>query len=268
MRSVYHRTVARTSDATATPALTLAGVTVEADGRTRLAHVDLNVAPGEIVGVAGVAGNGQRELYEVALGLVQPSHGSVTVNGRPLGRSAIRDARRGGAVGIPEDPVADTVVPSLSVLAHMAVEDLAALSGRSGIDWAKATERLAMIGERSGLKLAAGHRELSTLSGGNIQRVVLARALGRTNVPLVVAACPCRGLDVSSARQTQELLVDQAVAGAGVLLISEDLDELLAVADRIVVIHEGRIVGDLPAAMADRYLLGQLMLAGTLEDAA
>jgi general nucleoside transport system ATP-binding protein len=262
------RTVSRTIDQSAVLALSMVGVSVEVAGRHLLTSVDLTVAPGEIVGVAGVAGNGQRELYEVALGLTRPTLGTVVVNGRTLGRNALAQARNAGAVGIPEDPAADAVVPSLSVVAHLAVEDLDNLSGPGGVDWAKASEHLDGIGTRSGLELAEGHRELSTLSGGNIQRVVLARALGGPNVPLVVAACPCRGLDVASARQTQELLIDQAAAGAGVLLISEDLDELFAIADRIIVIHNGRIVGNLQAVNADRAVLGQLMVAGVSEQAA
>jgi general nucleoside transport system ATP-binding protein len=141
------------------------------------------------------------------------------------------------------------------------------LCRRSGVDRAAALRRLGEIAQRSNLALASGERELATLSGGNIQRVVLARALGGDRPSLIVAACPCRGLDVASARQTQELLLTHAANGAGVLLISEDLDELLSLADRIVVLQEGRVTGVVTTSDADRYQLGQLMLATQPVDA-
>jgi simple sugar transport system ATP-binding protein len=103
---------------------------------------------------------------------------------------------------------------------------------------------------------------VTTLSGGNIQRVMLVRALGAP-ATLVVAAYPCRGLDIASTRRTQELLLEQRAQGAGVLLISEDLDELLELSDRLAVLHGGRIAGILDPATADRYEIGRLMLEGT-----
>jgi general nucleoside transport system ATP-binding protein len=253
------------------PILRLDNVSVLSTQSIGLDRVTLAVRPGEVVGIAGVAGNGQRALYETALGLLKPTAGTVAIHGEVLSRRRpIVDARRLGAVGVSEDPVSDAVVPGLDVSAHLVVDDVEALCRRSGVDQAAAATRLAAIAKRTKLALASGERELATLSGGNIQRVVLARALGGERPALIVAACPCRGLDVASARQTQELLLDHAAAGAGVLLISEDLDELLSIADRIVVLQDGRVVGEVAAADADRYELGQLMLAagpGT-EDAA
>jgi simple sugar transport system ATP-binding protein len=102
---------------------------------------------------------------------------------------------------------------------------------------------------------------VATLSGGNVQRVILVRALGRA-ANLVVAAYPSRGLDIASTRRTQELLLEQRAAGAGVLLISEDLDELLELSDRVVVLHHGRVAGEVDPRHADRYEIGRLMLTG------
>jgi general nucleoside transport system ATP-binding protein len=258
----------RDSGAATGPVLRFDNVTVASDERVGLHGVALTVQPGEIVGVAGVAGNGQRELYEAALGLVTATAGTVAIQGEPLGRRRpIADARRLGAVGVPEDPVSDAVVPGLDVSSHLVVEDVNGLCRRSGVDRAAALRRLGEIAQRSNLALASGERELATLSGGNIQRVVLARALGGDRPSLIVAACPCRGLDVASARQTQELLLTHAANGAGVLLISEDLDELLSLADRIVVLQEGRVTGVVTTSDADRYQLGQLMLATQPVDA-
>ena len=258
----------RRFDATAPPALELRGASAgrPGGGRSALDGLDLVVRQGEIVGVAGVSGNGQSELFTLALGLVPTDSGEVLIGGRLLGPDGPRRARVLGAVGIPEDPITDAVVPGLDVTAHVVLDDIGAVASRGGIDWGAASDRLSALTSSTGLRLAAGDREMATLSGGNIQRVVLARALGRPSNKLVVAACPCRGLDVASARQTLQLLQDQAEAGAGVLLISEDLDELLAVADRIIVLHGGRLVGELDATTADRYVIGQLMLNGFISD--
>ena len=246
----------------AIPALALEGVTVRHHGRVAaLADVDLQVGAGELVGVAGVAGNGQRELYEVALGLVAPAAGRVVVGGRELGAGRARDAIAAGAVGVPEDPVGDAVVPGLSVRDHVALTSLRSYRKGLGIDWRAVEAELAERNATTGLRVAAAHRQVATLSGGNIQRLMLVRALG-TPAPLVVAAYPSRGLDVTTARRTQELLLGQRAAGAGVLLISEDLDELLELSDRIVVLHAGRISGTVTPATTDRYEIGRLMLHG------
>ncbi|MDQ6728391.1 MAG: ABC transporter ATP-binding protein [Actinomycetota bacterium] len=245
----------------AAPALQLRGVSVRGDGgHTALEGVDLTIAGGELVGVAGVAGNGQRELYEVALGLRAPMSGQVLVAGADVSGGA-RAAIAAGAVGIPEDPVADAVVPGLSVAEHMALADLRSVRKGLGIDWAKVRGRLATLDERTGLRMAGPGRQVAELSGGNIQRVVLTRALG-VDARLVVAAYPSRGLDVATTRRTQELLLERRAAGAGVLVISEDLDELLELSDRVLVLHAGRVAGIVRPGEADRYAIGELMLRG------
>ncbi|MGH9156445.1 MAG: ABC transporter ATP-binding protein [Acidimicrobiales bacterium] len=249
--------------ATAAAALELRQVTVRAGSEVpRLAGIDLEVRAGELVGVAGVAGNGQRELYEVALGLLAPTIGQVLVGGRVVaGTGAPRAAIAAGAVGVPEDPVSDGVVPGLSVAEHVALADLARYGKGVGIDWKQVRSRLGELDERTGLGVAAPGRTVATLSGGNIQRVMLVRALGAPTA-LVVAAYPSRGLDIASTRRTQELLLEQRGAGAGVLVISEDLDELLELSDRLVVLHGGSIAGVVDPRTTDRYEIGRLMLEG------
>jgi ABC-type uncharacterized transport system ATPase subunit len=111
------------------------------------------------------------------------------------------------------------------------------------------------------LRMAARHRVLGELSGGNIQRVVLTRALG-TRATVVVAAYPSRGLDIATTRRTQELLIEQRDAGAAVLVVSEDLDELLSISDRIAVLHDGHLAGVVRPGETDRYAIGQLMVGG------
>ncbi len=247
-----------------TPALVLSGVTVRRGKEVpTLSGVDLTVAAGELVGVAGVSGNGQRELYEVALGLLAPTEGEVTIAGQavPAGSAAPRRAIALGAAGVPEDPITDAVVPGLSVSDHIALTDLASYRKGVGIDWRKVRDSLSALDAQTGLKVAAGRRVVATLSGGNIQRVMLVRALGAPQA-LVVAAYPSRGLDIASTRRTQELLLEQRARGAGVLLISEDLDELLELSDRLAVLHAGAIAGIVDPRTADRYDIGRLMLHG------
>ncbi|HEY2332090.1 MAG TPA: ABC transporter ATP-binding protein [Acidimicrobiales bacterium] len=241
-----------------TSPLVLTGVSAAGGG---LVDVDLEVRPGELVGIAGIAGNGQRQLYEVALGLRDLTKGNVMVAGTPLGKApaAARRAILALAVGVPEDPVADAVVPGLTVAEHMALGDLPRYRKGLGTDWAKVRADLAEVDERSDLRVAAPDRVVGSLSGGNIQRVMLVRALGGSP-SLVVAAYPSRGLDVATTQRTRELLLEQRASGAGVLLISEDLDELFALSDRIAVLHEGAIVGMVDPAHTDRYEVGRLML--------
>ena len=248
------------------PALSLVDVVVKSeDGATRLKGLTLDVRRGEILGVAGVAGSGQRELYDVALGLCDPESGTVEVCGTAIDGAQSRAALAAGAVGIPEDPVVESVVPGLDVAAHLAMERLASFRKRLGIDWGKVRSTAAALDERTGLRMVDSRRQLAELSGGNIQRVILTRAFG-TDGDLLVAAYPSRGLDIATTRRTQELLVERRGAGAGVLFISEDLDELLELSDRIAVFHDGELTGIVEPASTDRYEIGRLMLGGAEAD--
>ena len=244
------------------PVLELRDASAHADrGHLALKGVDLEVRPGEIVGVAGVAGSGQRELCELALGLRPASSGSARLGDLEGAQLTPRAAIAGGAVSIPEDPVAESVVSGLSVLEHMVLDGRPAPRRRLGIDWRAVGTRTDELDRRVGLRIAPRHRKLGSLSGGNIQRVVLTRELGQDAV-LVVAAYPSRGLDIANTRRTQETLLEHRARGAAVLVVSEDLDELLALADRIAVMHDGHVVGIVDAAGADRMSLGRLMLGG------
>jgi simple sugar transport system ATP-binding protein len=221
--------------------------------------VTLTVRKGEILGIAGVSGNGQRELYEVALGLRPAASGSVKIGTTEVtGPVAAIEA---GAVGVPEDPVADAVVPGLSVAEHMALANLKKFRKGLGIDWKSVKESLGALEETAQLRMQGADRTLADLSGGNIQRVMLTRSLA-TSAPFVAAAYPSRGLDVATTRRTQELLLEQRASGAGVLFISEDLDELMELSDRIAVLHSGMVAGIVVPNETDRYEIGRLMLGG------
>lgn len=241
--------------------LEVTGVSADGDHGAMAVHeASLSLRAGEVLGIAGVAGSGQRELCEVILGLRTATAGTVRIAGKEIGASPAQ-ARAAGAVGVPEDPVADSVVGDMSVLEHMALRGVDIPSGIAGIDWPAIRRWTTDANERVRLRMAAIDRKVSTLSGGNIQRVILTRVFA-DDAALIIAEYPSRGLDVINTQRTQELLIERASEGAGVLVVSEDLDELMSIADRIAVMHEGKIMGVVDAAHTDRFAIGQLMLGG------
>ena len=227
-------------------------------GRSKhvLDGVSLSVQRGEIVGVAGVSGNGQTELVDVLCGLRRPTSGTVEVNGVDVTGAAPGAVIAAGLGRLTEDRHA-SVVPRLSVEQNLVLEDLPRFRRRGLLDRAAIRAHATALIERFSIK-AAPTDPVGSLSGGNIQKVLLARALARDPVALV-ASQPTRGLDVGATEFVHTELLARRAAGGGVLLISEDLEELLALADRIVVMFEGQLVGELPAADATPEVLGLLM---------
>jgi len=244
----------------AEPVLALTDVWAASDkGPDALQGVSLAVNAGEILAVAGVAGNGQSELAQVLQGLRQTRRGSVLLKGQNLAGLSAGEIVKRGVGHIPEDRQGG-VVGEMTVAENLVLPYLADFT-RNGqlnhsaiIDHAKQ-----MIAE---YQIKAGPQDrIRTLSGGNMQKVILARSLHR-NPALVVAVDPTRGLDIGATDYVRSRLLEQRGRGAAVLLISEDLDEILALADRIAVIYEGRIVGEVKAAEATPEALG-LMMAGS-----
>jgi len=232
-------------------------------GDAAVRGASLVVCAGEIVAVAGVAGNGQRELAETIAGIRAPTAGSLLVGGKQLRGGDPRAAIAAGVAYVPEDRLGTGVAPGLSIAWNLV------LKSYRGPDasWGQLL-RLRNIRENA-VELIHRHRiaapgpatSARLLSGGNLQKVVLAREFsGRPQ--LVVAASPTRGLDVGAIETVHEYLRDAAADGAGVLLISEDLDEILTLADRIVVMYEGAIVGETTRAAASVEELGLLMAGG------
>ncbi|MGH2452194.1 MAG: ABC transporter ATP-binding protein [bacterium] len=231
-------------------------------GRDALQGVSFIVRRGEILGIAGVAGNGQRELVEVATGLRPASAGRVRVLGRDVTNRSARAVHEAGVAHIPEERVRMGIVPGMSVGENLVLNRYRYPPFSRGpfLD-APAVTRFAerMIAEYE-IATPGPHAQARHLSGGNIQRLILAREL--SGAPgLIVAAHPTFGLDVSATEQIQTLLLQRRAEGAGVLLVSEDLEEVLTLSDRIAVLFEGRIVGTVEAAEADREQIG-LMMAG------
>jgi general nucleoside transport system ATP-binding protein len=226
-----------------------------------LRGVDFEVHPGEILGVAGVAGNGQRELTDLLTGAAVADRGRISVAGRPLSGLGPRAYREAGIVPVVADPLREFVVPGLTLAEHAALWESSGSTHPFRFDFRGASRRLAEKGERLRLPLAPPTRKLSELSGGNIQRVLLTLALGDTAKVLVVSY-PTRGLDVRTTEMTRALLLTARQAGTAVLLVSEDLDELMSLSDRILVLAHGRVSGVTDGAAADRRRLGQLMTGG------
>jgi simple sugar transport system ATP-binding protein len=238
------------------PVLSIRGLRLAGRGKDVLSGIDLAVAAGEIVGLAGVSGNGQTELVQVLCGLESPTAGSVQVNGVDITGADPERVMDAGLGRITEDRHA-CVVAKLSVAQNLVLEDLPRFRRGLLLDRKAIRAHAQRLIDRFGIR-ATPDDPIGTLSGGNMQKVLLARALDRDPVALV-ASQPTRGLDVGATEFVHGQLLARRTAGAGVLLVSEDLEELLALSDRIVVIYEGSLVGELPAAQATPQRLGLLM---------
>lgn len=229
-------------------------------GLDALRGISLELRRGEIVGVAGVAGNGQAELIEVVAGLRQPTAGRIWLDGQEVTRLGPRARYAAGVAHIPEDRNQMGVAPSLRVAENLILRQYRSPPFvRCGlIDW-RAVRRFAEAAIRD-YAVATPSPDAPTrlLSGGNVQKLILARELSGTP-KLVVAAHPTYGLDISATAQTHALLRQQRDRGAAVLLVSEDLDELLQLSDRIAVLFAGRLAGVLAACEASEARLGLLM---------
>ena len=242
--------------------LEISGLTlVEDSGVTVLDGVDLDVRSGEIVAVAGVQGNGQTELTEVVLGLVRPTSGTITLDGRELAGRSVRQVLDAGVGFVPEDRSTDGVIGSFTVAENLVLDLFrsapygSGLAYRPGAVHDNARSRI----EEFDIRAGGPGSTAGSLSGGNQQKVVLARELSRP-LRLLVASQPTRGLDVGSIEFVHSRIVRERDSGTAVLIVSTELDEVVALADRIAVMYAGRVVGVVPGD-TPREVLG-LMMAG------
>jgi general nucleoside transport system ATP-binding protein len=224
--------------------------------------LSFEVAGGEILGVAGVSGNGQSELLDVLCGMRRPVAGRVEVGGADVTGASPADVVAAGLGRIPEDRHA-AVVGELSVAQNLALEHLREFRRGPQLDDRALRRHAEQLIERFSIR-ARPDDAAASLSGGNLQKLVLARVLSREPKAIVVAQ-PTRGLDIAATEYVHGELLAQRERSAAVLLASEDLDELLALADRLIVLYEGRIVGRLAADDADPERLG-LLMAGLGEE--
>jgi simple sugar transport system ATP-binding protein len=236
--------------------LDIEGLSVAGDrGGLAVQGLELQVRAGEIVGVAGVSGNGQRELLEALVGQRPREAGQVRVDGQPF-HATRAENRRLQVRCLPEEPLLNACVGGMSVAQNLALRRFD--EGGVRVRWSALRRRARDMIAEYGVRTQGENAPMNSLSGGNVQRAVLARELA-DEVRLLLVANPVFGLDFAAVAEIHGRIVAARNAGTAVLLISEDLDELLALADRIVVLSEGRIVHDVPAALADRQALGAFM---------
>jgi simple sugar transport system ATP-binding protein len=243
-----------------------------ADDRGQIAvnGVDLDVREGEILTVAGVQGNGQTELVEALTGLARPLTGTIVLAGDDLAHASPRDILRAGVAHIPEDRQRDGLVAEFPVADNLVLNTFDQRPFARGLSMDReaidrsAAERVKEFDIRTpSIKAPAG-----TLSGGNQQKIIVAREFSRP-IKLLIASQPTRGLDVGSVQYIHERIVRQRDEGLGVLIVSSELDEVLALADRIAVMYRGRMAGPFDAATMTRERLGLLMAGAEQgEDAA
>jgi ABC-type uncharacterized transport system ATPase subunit len=250
------------------PVLKLDGVWADGDrGVPAVKDVSLTICAGEIVGVAGVAGNGQRELAETIVGMRPVTSGAVEVCGRRLSGGDPREAISAGVAYVPEDRLGTGVAPSLSVASNVVLKSYRGPPVSSGplLRFGRIRELARGVIDRYDVRTSGPNAPAWQLSGGNLQKVVLAREFSGEPVVLVVAS-PTRGLDVAGIETVHSYLREAASAGVGVLLISEDLDEILVLADRIAVMYEGGVVGERIVEVATVEELGLMMAGAGSED--
>jgi ABC-type uncharacterized transport system ATPase subunit len=232
-------------------------------GAPAVAGASLAVASGEMVGIAGVSGNGQKELVEVLAGQRIADSGSVRVAGRRFSGTREQLFRYGVSL-LTEEPLTNATVRSLSVMENLALWqfDRPPLATGWGLLKRRSMRPFAeTLIARYGIRASSPAARLDTLSGGNVQRTVLARELSR-EVRLLIMQNPCFGLDAAAVSEIRGQIMAARNRGAAVLLISEDLDEILELADRILVMSEGRITYHTDRANADRYEIGRHMAKG------
>jgi len=243
--------------------LSLEDLWAEGDrGVPALRGVSLSVRAGEILGIAGVSGNGQRELAEVIAGLRVPTRGRVRIDGVDTSGWPPDRLLKHGLAYIPEERMRDGVIRDFSVEENLILKNHTDRPYASGIfmNFGKIAEYADNLIENFDIRTPSRDTPLKTLSGGNIQKMVLARELSR-EPRVLVAAQPTRGVDISATEYIHQRLVAQRTKGTATLLISEDLDEILNLSDRIAVMYEGQVVGIVDQHEATVERLG-LMMAG------
>lgn len=242
------------------PVLDIRGVNATGrSGRKDLAIHQLQVHAREIVGIAGISGNGQKELMEVLTGERPRRAGEITVKGERWTASR-RAARHLNVRYLPEEPLRNACASRMSVTENLGFRVFDGTRGKQRF-WLRLSElrrHARTLVQHFGIKVASLDGPISALSGGNVQRAVLAREL-TGHVDLLVISNPCFGLDFAAVAEIRSRIMDARNSGAAILLMSEDLDEILELADRVMVMSEGRITYEHPIAEADRLEIGNCM---------
>jgi simple sugar transport system ATP-binding protein len=247
--------------------LELRDLSVDDDrGQQAVDHVSLDVHAGEIVGIAGVQGNGQTELVEAITGLRAVRSGSVKIAGQEFANATPRAITEAGTAHVPEDRQEDGLVLGYSIADNLVLNTYYHRPFARGVvlDEAAINTNAVKLVKEYDVRTPSPFVPVANLSGGNKQKVIIARELSRP-IKLLIAAQPTRGVDVGSIEFIHKTIVAQRDAGAAVLVISAELDEVTSLADRIAVMYHGKIVAVVPAATATREDLG-LLMAGAVPE--
>jgi ABC-type uncharacterized transport system ATPase subunit len=222
--------------------------------------VTLEVRAGEIVAVAGVQGNGQTELVEAITGLRHIDSGQMRIGGKPVESASPRKVSDMGVAHIPEDRTRDGLIKAMTVAENYVLDSYHREPYSKGgrLNGKAIAEHAATGVSEFDIRTPSIETHVGNLSGGNQQKVIVAREFSRP-VKLVVASQPTRGLDVGSIEYIHRRIIEQRDAGAAILIVSTELDEVLALGDRVAVMFAGRIVGILPSAQATKEAVGMLM---------
>ncbi len=229
-----------------------------------LRNVSLDVHAGEIVGLAGVSGNGQRELAEVIAGLRRSTGGAIHIDALEVSAASVTERTAAGLAYVPEERMKDGAIRSFSVSenAILQTHHRPPIARGGVLNFRNIRQSTQTLIDDFNVKTPTHNTALRNLSGGNIQKLILARELSR-NPRVLIAAQPTRGVDIGSTLYIHRCLLDQRARGTATLLISEDLDEVLTLSDRIAVMYEGQIRGIIPRAEATPDQLG-LLMAGVM----
>ena len=236
---------------------------VDPDGRKVVDDISFVVHAGEIVGVAGVQGNGQTELVETLSGLRRLSSGQITLDGKDVTHSSPRDLHASGMGHIPEDRQLQGLVTGMSITENLVLTRYhdGMFSDGVKMKWPKAKEIAKELVANYDIRTSDPEQLASTLSGGNQQKVIVARELSR-DIRLVLAAQPTRGIDVGSIEYIHEQIVKERDSGTAVLIVSTELDEVMALSDRVLVMYRGKIVAELDPKKVSHMDVG-LYMAGS-----
>jgi len=225
-----------------------------------LDNISLSVKAGEILGVAGVSGNGQVELANVICGIEKEFEGKVLINSKDVSKKGVKSRKKLNLSYIPENRLGVGLAPGVSVLDNSAIKEYFKASYGPHLSRGKMMTYLNDLIKQFSIKAPDIKAEISTLSGGNMQKLLMGREL-ISNPEVIVAAQPTRGLDVSAVEAIHKLIIDQRDKGSAVLLISEDLDELFKLSDRLIVLYEGKAIKEIDADLATIDTVG-LAMAG------
>ena len=236
---------------------------VEPDGRTVVDDVSFEVRSGEIVGIAGVQGNGQTELVEAIAGLRRVAGGSMSLSGRDMTQDSPRERHAAGMAHIPEDRQRQGLVVDMSITENLVLTRYhdAEFSNGVRMNWSAAAEKAAAMVDAYDIRTSDPAQAASTLSGGNQQKVIVARELSR-DITVAVAAQPTRGIDVGSIEYVHAQMVKERDAGVAMLVVSTELDEVMSLSDRVLVMYRGKIVADLDPKKVSHMDVG-LYMAGS-----